>query len=78
MSEGPGRAGRGVGGWLAGRRAALPSSGQCHVEAPRVIEEADALVLVGADTRQDDEVLLPALERVHAGNLHLLWVGCGR
>jgi len=30
-------------------------------------------VLVGADAGQDDEVLLSALEGVHAGNLHLLW-----
>lgn len=47
-------------------------SGQRHVETTRVVQETDALVLVCTNTRQDDEVLLSALEGIHAGNLHLL------
>ena len=35
-------------------------------------EEADALVLVGADTGDDDDVLLPPLEGVHARHLDIL------
>ena len=35
-------------------------------------EEADALVLVGTDTGDDDDVLLPPLERVHARHLDIL------
>ena len=50
----------------------LLGSGERHVESARVVEEADALMLVGTHARQDDEVLLPALEGVHAGYLHLL------
>ena len=50
----------------------LLGSGQRHVETTRVVQEADALVFIGTDTRQDDEVLLSALEGVHAGNFHLL------
>lgn len=50
----------------------LLGSGQRHVETPWVIQEADALVLIGTYTRQDDEVLLSALEGIYAGNFHLL------
>lgn len=50
----------------------LLGSGQRYVETTWVIQEADALVLIGTNTRQDDEVLLSALEGVHAGNFHLL------
>lgn len=50
----------------------LPRSGEGHIETPRVIQEPDALVLVGTHTGQDNEVLLPALEGVHTGNLHFL------
>ena len=50
----------------------LLGSGQRHVETTRVIQEADALMLIGTDTRENDEVLLSALEGVHAGNFHLL------
>ena len=50
----------------------LPGSGEGHIETPGVVQEPNALVLVGTHTGQDDEVLLPALEGVHTGNLHLL------
>lgn len=50
----------------------LLGSGQCHVESTRVIQEADALMFIGTDARQDNEILLPALESIHAGNFHLL------
>ena len=50
----------------------LLGSRERHVQASRVVEEADALVIVGAHTRQDDEVLLASLEGVHAGHLDLL------
>lgn len=50
----------------------LLGSGQRHIETTRVIQEANALVLIGTHTRQDDEVLLSALEGIYAGNFHLL------
>lgn len=50
----------------------LLGSGQCHIETSRVVQEADALVLVGSHARQNDEVLLSALESVHTGDFHLL------
>ena len=46
--------------------------GEGHVEPPGVGEKADALVLVGADTGDDDDVLLPPLEGVHARHLDIL------
>ena len=42
------------------------------VEAPGVREEADALLLVGAHARHDDDVLLTALKRIHAADLNVL------
>lgn len=50
----------------------LPRTSQCNVEASGVVEEADALVLIGPHTRQDDEVLLSALKSVHTCNFHFL------
>lgn len=50
----------------------LPRSGEGHIETPGVIQEPNALVLVGTHTGQNDEVLLPALEGIHTGNLHFL------
>lgn len=50
----------------------LLCSGQRHIQTTWVIQEADALVLIGTNARQDDEVLLSALEGVHASNFHLL------
>lgn len=50
----------------------LPRSGEGHIETPGVVQEPNALVLVGTHTGQDDEVLLPALEGIHTGNLHFL------
>ncbi len=47
-----------------------PSHG--NVQPPRVVQEPNALVLVGPDARENDEVLLPPLEGVHAGHLDLL------
>ena len=47
-------------------------SGQGDVEPPRVVEKPDALVLVRADARDDDDVLLAALEGVDAGDLDSL------
>ena len=49
-------------------------SGERHVESAWVVQEADALVLVGAHTRQHDEVLLASLEGVHARYLDLLHI----
>jgi len=43
-----------------------------HVEAARVVQEADTLVLVGAHARHDDQVLLATLERVHRRDLNFL------
>lgn len=50
-----------------------PGSGERHIETAGVVEEANALVLVGPHARQDNEVLLSALEGVHAGYFHLLY-----
>ncbi len=47
-------------------------SGERHVEAPGVGEEADALVLVRTHTGDDDDVLLPPLEGVNARHLDIL------
>lgn len=50
----------------------LLGSGQRHIETPWVVQEADALVFIGSHTRENDEVLLSALECIHTGNFHLL------
>lgn len=50
----------------------LLGSGEGHIETTRVIQEADALMLIGTNTRQDDEIFLSALEGIHTGNFHLL------
>ena len=42
-----------------------------HVEAPRIIEEADTLRLVRADAREYNVVLLPTLKGVDRGDLDL-------
>ena len=42
-----------------------------YIEAPRIAQEANALVLIRAYTRQDDVVLLTPLERIHAAHLYL-------
>ena len=42
--------------------------GEGHVQSAGVVEEPDALMLVGADAGQDDEVLLTALESIHTGH----------
>mmetsp|Transcript_17786 Transcript_17786/g.49791 ORF Transcript_17786/g.49791 Transcript_17786/m.49791 type:complete len:242 (+) Transcript_17786:915-1640(+) len=57
---------------VAQHHHAVLCAGQRNVEAPRVVEKPDALVLVGADARQDDVVLLATLEGVHAGDLNVL------
>mmetsp|Transcript_4907 Transcript_4907/g.13793 ORF Transcript_4907/g.13793 Transcript_4907/m.13793 type:complete len:216 (-) Transcript_4907:1037-1684(-) len=46
--------------------------GEGHVEAARVVQEADPLVLVRSHAGEEDEVLLPALEAVDARDLDLL------
>mmetsp|Transcript_63118 Transcript_63118/g.86779 ORF Transcript_63118/g.86779 Transcript_63118/m.86779 type:complete len:315 (+) Transcript_63118:1342-2286(+) len=51
---------------------AVTCPGKRHVHAPRVGEEADALVLVGPHARKNDEVLLATLEGVHASHFNLL------
>lgn len=50
----------------------LPCTSQCNVETSGIVEETDALVLIGPHTRQDDEVLLSALKSVHTRNFHFL------
>lgn len=44
-----------------------PPSGQGHVHPPFRVYEAQA---VRAHTRQDDHLLLSALEGIHGGHLH--------
>lgn len=50
----------------------LPGPSECHIETSGIIEEADALVLIGPHTGQDDEVLLSALKSILTGYFHLL------
>lgn len=50
----------------------LLCSGQSHIQTPGVVQEANALVLIGTNTRQDDEIFLSALEGIYAGYFHLL------
>lgn len=50
----------------------LPSASQRNIETSGIVQETDALVLVGPHTRQDDKVLLSALKGIHAGNFHFL------
>jgi len=57
--------------WVAQHDQAVPRAREGDVEAARVGEEADALRLVRADAREDDEVLLAPLEGVYRGDLHL-------
>lgn len=45
---------------------------QSHVETARVVEEADTLMFVASNARQDDVIFLSSLECVHAGDLDLL------
>ena len=42
--------------------------GESHIESACVVEETDALMLVGADAGEDDEVFHPALESIHTGH----------
>mmetsp|Transcript_35643 Transcript_35643/g.84468 ORF Transcript_35643/g.84468 Transcript_35643/m.84468 type:complete len:405 (-) Transcript_35643:1640-2854(-) len=51
---------------------AVLGSGQGDVQAPWVVQETDPLVLVRPDAREDDVVLLTALERVDARHLNVL------
>lgn len=50
----------------------LPCASQRNIETSGIVQETDALVLVGPHTRQDDKVLLSALKSIHAGNFHFL------
>lgn len=50
----------------------LPCTSQCNIETSGIVEETDALVLIGPHTRKDDEVLLSALECIHTCNFHFL------
>ncbi|CAK5265135.1 unnamed protein product [Mycena citricolor] len=45
---------------------------QSDIQPPGIVQESDALVLVTANTAEDDVVLLPALERIHTRDLDLL------
>lgn len=54
------------------RFLALPGPGECHVKTSGIIEEADALVLVGPHAGEDDEVFLSPLESINTGYFHLL------
>ena len=49
-----------------------PCSCKGNIESPGVIEKANALMLVGSDTGEHNEVLLSALEGVHTGYLNVL------
>lgn len=50
----------------------LPGPCESHIKTSGIIEEADALVLIGPHTGQDDEVLLSALKGIHTRYFHLL------
>lgn len=49
-----------------------PGPSERHVETSGIIEKADALVLIGSHTGQDDKVLLSALKGIHAGYFNFL------
>ena len=49
-----------------------PRAGQRDVEPAVVGQEADSATAVGADRREDDELLLSPLETVHRAHLHRL------
>ena len=52
--------------------AHIPSSGKSHIETTWVVQESDALMFIGTDTREHYEVFLTALERINTGNLYVL------
>lgn len=49
-----------------------PGPSERDVETSGIIEKADALVLIGSHTGQDDKVLLSALEGIHTGYFYFL------
>lgn len=50
----------------------VPSAGEGDIQTPRIVQEADSLMLVGTHAGQDDVVLLASLEGVNRCNLNLL------
>ena len=58
--------------WIANDNNAVARSRQGHVQAARIVQEADALVLVRAHARHDDKVLLSTLKGIHASNFNIL------
>ena len=57
--------------WVSQDDQAKLGTGEGHIKPAGVAEEANALVIIGADAGQNDVVLLAALEGVHAAHLHL-------
>lgn len=47
-------------------------SRESDVQTPRIVQEADTLMLIAPDAAKDDVVLLSTLERIHASNFNLL------
>jgi hypothetical protein len=50
----------------------LLCSCKCYVKSSWVVEEPDALVVIGTDAGEHNEILLTALERIHTGYFNLL------
>ena len=47
-------------------------SGQGDVKTSRIVQKSDTLMFIGSYTREDNEILLSALESVYTGYLNLL------
>lgn len=58
--------------WIPENDNAVLGTSESDVEASRIVQETDSLVLVAPNTAEDDIILFSALERVHAGNFNLL------
>ena len=61
-------------GWVIRIRvtSGLLGSGKSYVQTAWIVQEANALMFVGSDTRQNDDVLFSALKGVHASYFDFL------
>lgn len=57
---------------IANDNNAVTGPRQSHVQAARIVQETDALVLVRTYARHDDEIFLSPLKSIHASNFNIL------
>mmetsp|Transcript_13258 Transcript_13258/g.43698 ORF Transcript_13258/g.43698 Transcript_13258/m.43698 type:complete len:268 (-) Transcript_13258:1300-2103(-) len=57
---------------VANHDEAVTSACHRHVQAARVVQEADSRVFVRANAGEDDEILLATLERIHGSHFEVL------